>query len=178
MRRAITIVATALLLSACGGRDKAGNASEAKAGGEAPAGAAAAAVSFRPGEWETTVEVTRLEMTNGPRLPEGMTPPLPPPTTIRSCMTPEQASRPNANFLTGSGERAGCNYENFSMAGGRIQGTVTCTREGTTMRSAMTGQYTPDSVQTTSESEITANGVVMNTAGRTTSRRIGDCPAS
>ncbi|MEA3029425.1 MAG: hypothetical protein QOG13_750 [Sphingomonadales bacterium] len=175
MKHKLFAIAT-LLVAACGSQDKAGNGAANAGAGESSA-AGGAAIALTPGEWETIVEVTSLNITGGPQLPGGMTPPLPPPTTVRSCLTPEQAARPNANFLTGSGERGGCNYENFSMAGGRIQGTVTCASEGTTMRTTVNGQFGPDSYETESQSRITSNRMTMETAGRTRSRRVGDCPA-
>jgi hypothetical protein len=114
---------------------------------------------------------------NVPNMPQGVTPPTPPPTTVRSCITPEQAARPNANFLTGSGESGGCNFENFNMAGGRLQGAVTCNAQGTTMRSTFEGQFTPTSYEMTTQVETNAGGMAMNMATRTSARRVGDCPA-
>jgi hypothetical protein len=164
------IVIAILLLAACGSQDKAGNGAAAKAGG-------GATIALAPGQWETIVEVTGLNITGGPRLPGGMTPPLPPPTTVRSCLTPEQAARPNANFLSGSGEGGGCNSENLSMAGGSIQGTITCSSAGATIRTTINGRFGTDSYETESQSRITSNGMTMETTGRTRSRRVGDCPA-
>jgi hypothetical protein len=175
MRHKLIAIAT-VLAAACGSPDKAGNGA-ANAGAGESAATGGTAIALTPGEWETTVDVTGLNIVGGPQLPGGMSPPLPPPTTIRSCLTAEQAARPNANFLTGSGERGGCNYEDFSMAGGRIQGTVTCSSGGTTMRTTMNGRFGADSYETESQSRITTNGMTMETAGRTRSRRVGDCPA-
>jgi len=168
--------AATLLLAACGSPDKAGNGAAA-AGASESASAGGGTIALTPGEWESTVEVTQLNIISGPRLPGGMTQPLPPTTTIRSCLTPEQAARPNANFLTGSGESGGCNYENLSMAGGRIQGIVTCAGEGMTIRTTVTGRFTADSYETESQSRMTSEALTMETSGRARSRRIGDCPA-
>ncbi len=188
MKTIVTAAVAALLLASCGGRDQAGNQAAGGEGGNAAAGGeaavqggaggpAGATISLQPGQWETRVEVLRLDMANMPNMPAGMTTPLPPPTTIRSCLTPEQASQPNANFLTGSGEQGGCTYENFSMTGGRIQGTVTCNSQGTTARTTMNGRFAGDSYEMESESRVSANGATIDTASRVTSRRIGDCPA-
>lgn len=186
MKRAIT-AAAALLIVSCGSQEKAGNGSAEgnAAGAAAPAtegggggGGGAATASLAPGEYETTIEVLRINMVNGPNLPAGMTTPVPPPTTVRSCLTPEQARRPNANFLTGSGAQAGCNYENLTMDGGRIQGAVTCSNQGTRMRATMNGQFGADGYTMESDSRIEADGMTMETASRITSRRIGDCPAT
>ena len=159
--------APALLLIACGGEGGGGNAAEG-GGGEA------AAVAFQPGQWETTVHVTRI---NVPNMPKGMNPPMPPPTTVRTCLTAEQARAPNANFLTGSGESGGCTSENFSMADGRITGTVQCNAQGSTMRSTLDGRYTATSYEMTMQTQTQAQGMSMDMEARTTARRVGDCPA-
>ena len=187
MKRIVTAAVAALLLASCGSRDQAGNGGAGGEGGNAAAGGEAAAeggagpggatVSLQPGQWETTVEVLRLNMANMPNMPAGMTTPLPPPTTVRSCLTPEQARQPNANFMTGSGDQGGCTFENFSMAGGRISGTVTCNSQGTSMRTTMNGRFAADSYEMESESQVSANGATIDTASRIVSRRIGDCPA-
>lgn len=184
MRRPI-LAGAALLAAACGSQEKAGNAAAeaneaapAADGGAAPAaGGGGAALALTPGEYETRIEVLRINMLDAPGLPKGMTSPLPPTTTVRSCLTPEQTRRPDANFLTGSGAQGGCAYENFSMAGGRIQGSVVCNNAGTRMRTTMNGQFTPQGYQMESESRVEGNGVTMETASRITTRRLGDCAA-
>jgi hypothetical protein len=185
MRIAATTAAI-LMLAACssgggsGNEQAPANEAGAAAGGEAGAsdtggaGGGAASLALQAGEWETTVQVTSMSM---PNMPQGATTQTPPPTTIRSCITPEQAARPNANFLTGTGETGGCNFENFSMAGGRLQGAVTCNAQGTTMRSTFEGQFTATSYEMTTQVESNAGGMAMNMATRTTARRVGDCPA-
>jgi hypothetical protein len=129
---------------------------------------------MQPGEWETTVEVVRME---APNMPQGMNMPMPAATTIRTCLTAEQVSRPNAGFLTGKGDASGCTYENFSMAGGRIQGSVQCSSQGTTMRSTFNGQFSATSYEMTQQVETGAQGMTMEMESRTSGRRIGDCPA-
>lgn len=182
MRIAATTAAV-LMLAACSGGGGGNEQAPVNAAGNSAAGnesggeageSGAASVSLLPGEWETTVQVTRMSVAN---MPQGVNPPTPPPTTVRSCITPEQAARPNANFLTGSGETGGCTYQDFSMAGGRMQGTITCTAQDTTMRSTFNGQFTPASYEMTTQVETQAGGMTMNMETRTTARRVGDCPA-
>lgn len=171
MRKTTSTIAV-LLLAACSGQS--GN-EQAATNGASESGSAS--VALQPGQYETTVEVTRVAMANMPNMPAGMTPPTPPPTTVRSCLTPEQAARPNANFLSGSGDTGGCEYSNFSMDGGRMRGTVECSSEGSTMRSTFDGRLSGDGYQMTSQAQVTASGMTMEMDTRTTSRRIGDCPA-
>lgn len=177
MRRSITAIA-ALLLVSCGGQDQAGNAStegnEAATASGGDGGGGAAAASFEPGQWETTTAVTRLNMAG---MPAGVTPPMPPQTTISYCMTPDKARRPDANFLTGSSEGSGCSYTDFTMSGGRIQGIVQCNQQGTSMRTAMSGRFTATGYEMTQQVQVTAGGITTDMESRTTGRRVGDCPA-
>ena len=167
--------AAALLLAACGSQDEGGK-SEAGEAGKAAAGEAAGSggVSFEPGLWETTVQVVSMNM---PNMPAGMSAPMPPPTTTTYCMTPEQAARPSADMLTGSGASGGCTYENFSMTNGRLQGAVQCSQEGASMRSTMDGRFSANDYEIDTQVQTDTGGVTTRMEARTTGRRIGDCPA-
>lgn len=173
MRGSIAAVAV-LLLASCGGPS--GNRQKAEAGNAAtpaPSGAVAA-VAMQPGQWEITTEVLRMEV---PNMPKGVSAPTPPPTTVRTCLTPQQASAPSGGFLTGSGESGGCTTQNMSMSGGRIQGTVQCDQQGSTMRSTMDGQFSPTGFEVNQRVETSAQGMNMTMQSRTSGRRVGDCPA-
>ena len=177
MRRSLTAIA-ALLVISCGSQDQAGNASAggnegAPASGGADGGGTASA-SFQPGQWETTTEATRLSMAG---MPAGVTPPMPPPTTVSYCMTPDKARRPDANFLSGSGQDGGCSYTDFTMSGGRIEGVVQCNQQGTSMRTTMSGRFTAASYEMNQQVQVTAGGVTTDMESRTTGRRVGDCSA-
>lgn len=168
MRKSSAAIAV-LLLAACGGQSGNEQGAEGEAGG-----AAGASVSLQPGQWEMTTEVVSM---NIPNMPAGMTPPMPPPTTVRTCLTPEQAAAPGGDFITGSGEGGGCRSENMSMENGRIQGTVQCQAEGGSMTAAVSGQFTPTSYEINQQVETSAEGMTMEMESRTTGRRVGDCPA-
>jgi hypothetical protein len=173
--RGSIIAISAILLAACG--SEAGN-EQAAANKAAPAssgggGMAAGAMTMQPGQWEIRTEVGRMEV---PNMPAGMSPPTPPPTTVNTCLTPEQARAPSGDFLTGSGQAAGCTTENMSMAGGRVRGIVQCNQQGTTMRSTMDGQFSPTSFEINQRVETSAQGMNMTMESRTTGRRTGDCP--
>jgi len=178
MTRGSTAALAALLLASCGGES--GNRQAADGGtagtnaaAAAPATAAGgAAVALQPGQWEITTAVLRMEV---PNMPSGISPPTPPPTTVRTCLTPQQASAPNGGFLTGSGEGGGCTSQNMSMAGGRIQGVVQCNSQGSTMRSTMEGRFSATSFEVNQHVETAAQGMNMNIESRTSGRRVGDC---
>lgn len=182
MKRVTMAAAAVLMLAACGGRsdgeaDKAGN--EAAAAGDAEdaaAGGEAGAVAMAPGQWEMRVEIAAMEV---PGMPQGAMPQIPA-TTIRHCVTPEEAGRPGAGFLTGNQDAAqnDCTYENFSTANGRVQGTVTCRVAEGTMRTTMDGRITPTSIEMTQQMEMSGTGMPnTRTESRVTGRRVGDCEA-
>jgi hypothetical protein len=173
MRRSIAIAA--VLVASCGGPS--GNRQAAEDGNAAtPAGGGGttAAVAMQPGQWEIVTEVVRMDV---PNMPKGVSAPTPPPTTVRTCLTPQQAGAPSGGFLTGSGEGGGCTSRNMSMAGGRIQGVVQCDQQGSTMRSTMDGRFSPTSFEVNQQVETSAQGMNMTIQSRTSGRRVGDCPS-
>src|SRR3954468_8470010 len=102
LRIAATI---ALLLAGCGSRSAdqqaTGNTPAAgQAASTAPAGGSGG-LNIQPGEWEITMEMQAAEVSG---MPAGVHMPQIPPTTTRSCLTPAQVGRANANFLTRSGD--------------------------------------------------------------------------
>lgn len=169
----------ALLLVSCsgGGGDKqaeSGGGNEATAADTGGAGLAGANVAMQPGEWEITTQILSMDI---PNMPQGVQSSIPAATTIRNCVTPEKASRPSADFLSGKGENSGCVVDNMSTAGGRIDGTIRCESQGTTTRVTMNGQMTPTSMEITQRIEANAQGMNMNMEGRVTGRRVGECRA-
>jgi hypothetical protein len=136
-----------------------------------------AAVQIEPGLWEATSEVINVSAPNLPR--EVMTQMVGRETSVRNCITPEQAARPDANFLTAQ-EGSNCTYSDFSMRNGRLQGVMTCSGGGLPgeMRTTMNGQYGPRSYDITMRMETSGmpQGADMTIEARTTGRRVGACP--
>lgn len=177
MRR--LIAGAALALAACGSQGKGGNAAAesnvaAPAAPAASAGEVAATVSFQPGEWETTTTISRMNISG---MPAGVAPPTPPPVTLRYCMTPEQASRPNADVLIGKSEGSGCTFSDFSMTGGRLRGIVQCNQAGAVTRVTMDGRFTPTDYEINQQIQAQAAGVSTDMTSTTRARRVGNCPA-
>jgi len=133
-------------------------------------------VQIRPGLWESTSEVLNVTAPNLPREVQNRM--KGPSTTTRHCITAEQASRPDANFLATRQEN--CTYRDFSMRDGRMQGTMTCSSgdmpgEAT---AAMSGQYGPESYDMRMRMEMEGPAdSTMTIETRASGRRLGECPA-
>jgi hypothetical protein len=100
---------------------------------------------------------------------------------VRGCVTPAQAARPEATFLTRqAGSR--CTYRDFAMRGGRLRGEMRCTGGGLpgSMTTTMDGQYGPRGYDVRMRMTSTGmpEGANMIIDTRTIGRRIGDCPTA
>ena len=181
MKAMILTAATGLLLlSACG-------KSEEKAAVDGSLSAddvadAAAALKLTPGQWETTMEIIDVKMEG---LPEGapggmMNNMIGTKTTIKSCITPEQAEKPNAEFLSAQKD-ANCSYSTFDMSGGLIKAAMTCSskEQPGEVKLNMTGKYGSGSYEMNQDMSMAGfqPGMAMAMKSKVTGRHIGDCPA-
>ena len=160
MRHSIAIAA-ALALAGLG----AGYAGKAaiSAGGEEPP-----TVSMQPGEWETTTTIVRMSV---PGMPLDI--PLPPPSTARNCLTPEQAASPQV--VTGIGD-PNCTQQNGSAEAGRIRISLQCRTPETTTETTIDGHYTATTFDATQQTRMQMQETTVEFHARTAGRRIGDCP--
>jgi len=184
---AIMLAGSALLaLGACGkSEDKPGNgAGETQSVQEIAA--QVKKISLQPGEWETTSEIVEAKIENAPEgMPAGMMDAMKGrKTTVKNCITPEQAENPGADFLTAQKDGR-CTYSGFEMSGGTIKGTVTCAGgEGGTATMKMEGIYTPASYTTTVSMVSAGMGgaqakdMTMHMTTKVSGKRIGECPAT
>lgn len=139
------------------------------------------AVKLQPGQWETTVEILDVKMEG---LPEGapagmMNNMIGTTTTVKSCITKEQAEKPNADFLSAQKD-ANCTYSSFDMSGGLIKAAMSCSgkdRPGE-LKLNMTGKYGTDSYEMNQEMNMAGfqPGMSMAMKSKVTGRHIGDCP--
>jgi hypothetical protein len=172
MRNCLIAGAATLALAACGpaeqqeGRDMTPDEVASELAG----------VQIEPGLWESSAEIIEVE---APGMPlEVVAQRKGPRGSSRSCITAEQAQRPDANFLAAQQE-SDCTYRDFSMRDGRMSGTMTCTGgagEGE-MQMQMEGEYGPRSydMTMTMAGEGMGDGQQMTMRVRTQARRIGDC---
>jgi hypothetical protein len=158
------ILATAVLLAACG-------ADEEKM---------TSGMILQPGEWNISVEDVaqnipygegsiQYELTNQVSGPRG---------GFQGCLSPTDAVRPPAEFLTGNFHARGCAYQEFSATGGRLRAVAVCANEG--MRFDFAGDFAATSfeISTTSAHRATAQSKIafpLDTETRTIGRRVGAC---
>lgn len=144
-------------------------------------------VSLQPGEWESTQEIVDVKIEGAP---EGTPPNMldgmkGQKQTARNCITPEQAANPSADFLTAQKD-SNCTYSGFEMAGGKIEGKVSCPApQGQQGKADVTidGSYSETEYAVNMEMQAAGSGgagadqMKMHMVMKTTGKRIGDCPA-
>jgi len=198
MKTRLILGAAALALASCGssGGDKAGEggngsasvgAANRSAAAEAPSTAAPSGGGgggdfIQPGEWETKVESMEVD---APGMPQGVKDMMADAmgsmkTTIRDCVTPEEAKRPNADLFAGK-DKGNCTSSDFSMSGGRMRGTISCPAgdgQPGSMTMVMDGQFSPQSYTVNQNMTTDAGGSKMTIKARVSGRRLGECTAA
>lgn len=168
--RVAALAAGAAALAACGAGESRNMSAEEVA-------AELRTVRIEPGLWEVTSIVTGASGPNLPRAAEARIKGHR--RTLRNCITPAQAARPEANFLRIQ-EDGHCTYRDFSMRGGRVRGEMMCSGAGQpgTMTTRMEGRHGPRDydmrMRMTSTGMPEGANMIIDT--RTIGRRIGDCP--
>ncbi|MFL6859102.1 MAG: DUF3617 domain-containing protein [Allosphingosinicella sp.] len=173
--RWMATAALALALGACGKNGDGGNAAAGKGPtAAAPSSAPSGAARLRPGLYETAMEMTISGLP--PEVAKAMAAHK---TTGRSCVTAEDANRPNGDLFGGK-QAEGCTQKDVVYGGGRIHGTMSCApkRNGEPASSfTMDGSYSGDGFDVRMKIVTAAEGRNMVMEGHTIGRRVGDCPA-
>jgi hypothetical protein len=136
---------------------------------------AASDLKPRPGRWESAMKIEKMDLPGmPPQAQAAMQKSLGTVKTFATCLTPEQVSRPNAGFFGSPG--SGCTYQHFTMAGGKIDAEMTCSREAMQMHMTMQGTYSNDiySIRVNNQGAM-GPGKTMSTTMAVDSRRVGDC---
>jgi Protein of unknown function (DUF3617) len=141
-------------------------------------------VSLQPGQWETTMRFTSIEV---PGIPEAQLAPMRAamgqPQTRSECMTPEQAANPAGNMLNQGGNGGNCQFSENTFAGGTIRVHGTCQQPGRgSAQMTLDGSYTATTMEARITSHVTPppgtpgpQSVTMS--GTLSGRRTGDCAA-
>lgn len=192
MRNCIALPFAALALAACSGGQSTNES--AAATGEvsltnatpaevaAQAQAAGTATKLDPGQWEIKVETVSVD---APGIPAGpardqMTAAMKKASsTVSNCITKEQAEKPSGELFTGGAQNQ-CTYEKFSMAGGKIDSSMTCAGQGGAGKTNVTmkGDIKPTEFNIDSNVKTEAPGMgAISIVTKTSGRRTGECKA-
>ena len=183
MRNYVLAVSAALALAACGS-ENADTDGDGKISQD-EVNAAVSAVEITPGEWENTVEFVDIQFDESKLPPEaaeflvpmlnGMKGQV---QTNKSCVTPEQASQPQAEMFSGNDE-ADCEYTKFEFSGGKMDMAMTCNDPAS--GSALitnTGTYTEDEYDMNMTIELQDEEIgTMTITANSKGELLGDCPA-
>lgn len=144
-------------------------------------GVGGGAVSLQPGQWETTVQFTSIDIPGAPpEMMNSMREMMSRPQTRSECITPEQAANPTGNMVT-QGAGNNCQFSESTFAGGTIRVRGTCQQPGQgSAQMSMEGSYTATTMQAQITSEVQgaagAQGPqTVRMSGTFASRRTGEC---
>lgn len=177
MRLMICMVGAALV-AGCGQSDSdvdMRNASVSDVANEV-ADAADSGEMIRPGKWETT---TTIESFDAPGMPPQVREAMRQanqPTTDSNCVTEEDVKNPRGKMFTGADKS--CRYDRFTMGGGKIDATMTCTADGGSQTARLEGSYSANRYTMKMSSQVRGGEsgdatMVM----RIDAKRVGQCTA-
>ena len=135
----------------------------------------------RAGKWSSTVTIDEMSAPGmPPQAAAQMKSMMAKSHNVESCLTPEEAKKPKPDFF--SGKDNGCRYDNFTMAGGKIDMTMRCSgghAMGTGTIMHMTGTYAPDAYHMAMENHVETGTKVgtMVMKMHVDAKRIGECDA-
>lgn len=174
--QAALILASVALLGGCD-QHKAVDVKNA-APGDVAAKVADAGMQFTPGAWETTVSIKDFSVDGMPpemaaAMKQAMAQRGGEASKTRTCLTPEKAAKPDSGFF--GKHNKDCVYKDFSMGGGKIAGTMTCSEHGGSQTVTMDGTYTPDSYSMDMKMAGNQDGKTMTTHIVAVAHHVGDC---
>jgi len=182
--RPFTILLTLLPLAACnsGPSVTATNATQAEVQEKVAAASAASGTPMvEPGRWEGKVTMHDIDLPNMPAQAKAqMKAQMGQGQSFISCVTPEDVKEQKA-FFTGDGNDKSCKYDRFVLAGGKVDGAMTCDHGGgNKMRMTMSGVYAPQSyrMDMSSRAEGTAPMGAMSMRMTVEAKRVGTCRGS
>lgn len=176
MRAAIALIPL-LMLASCG--DDATVEKKNASTSEVAQSVADAGMKLNPGRWELTMQFKKFEVEGmPPEAKAAMSKMLGERRTFASCLTREEAEKPDGKFFGQQGED--CRYDSFTMGGGKIDATMTCKGSGedagNTAKMTLAGTYGPDTYDMSMDMNGTApNGKKMVMQMGLVSKRTGEC---
>lgn len=135
---------------------------------------------FNPGKWETRVELIDTQIPGIERLPPQLAAQMKSKMAeahiSSSCMSPEDAKRPDAKVIAGR-DKGNCTFEHFNLAGGKIDAKMTCSEPNGATEMTLNGTFTRDTMDEVAEMTMAMPSGQMHTKMKITARRVGDCTA-
>lgn len=131
---------------------------------------------IKAGKWLSQVTLEEVEAPGmPPQVREQMKGMLAGQQSYESCLTPEQAKRPNEDFFAGQDNQ--CRYEHFKMGDGKIDARMRCSQSGMSQVMELAGTYTTDAYQLRMSTKTEAAGAAsgMSMRMRVDSKRVGEC---
>lgn len=173
MRRASSLLASCCLgLAACGssGGDTTGGGD---GGANARASAAAAEFRMTPGQYRSTVTVTKFTAEG---LPPQMAQMMGQARSFDYCITPEQAAG-GIEAVKRQMAEGNCTYERFNAAGGAVDAVFSCSSApGMTLRASSKGTYSDSGSNVAVVADMTMpGGKAIHMEQTVSAERIGDC---
>ena len=178
------VAATALMLGGCEKKVEMTNASA-----EDVAKAMKDQDSFKPGQWNTTVEIIDVKLEGLPPKDAEMASMMAKAMkgkkqSQESCLTPEQAKKPVTEMFAGK-DKGICTYDKFSMVAGKMDAVMVCAPPGGgagKMQLTLDGDYKAESYAVNVQMKGTdmpgsPPGASMTMFGKNTGTRMGDCKA-
>lgn len=132
-----------------------------------------------PGQWQSTVTVSKMDMPGlPPEVMRQMQGELTKPRQTSSCLTPQDAKKPAADFFAGKDSKE-CRYDHFRMADGKLDAKMTCNSGGAAMVAAFDGTYAPETFKLNMTMKGAAGGTtpMPDMALTVDARRTGECTA-
>ena len=142
MKRAMILLAPAVLLAGCNKGVDMKNAAASEVAKQVQA-ATADGQFVSPGHWESTMTMIDMSMPGMP--PEAsarMKSMMGKPRTFASCLTEAEAKKPKEDFFSGGDGK--CRYDHFTMSGGKIDAAMKCGDASAMRTMTMQGTYSPD----------------------------------
>ena len=180
MKRALVLLAPAVLLTGCNKGVELKNASV-----EDVAKATKDAHFIKAGQWATTSEILSVELEGLPPEARQMGAAMAKTMVGRkngfeSCVTEEQSKKPAADLFAGGG-KGNCAYDKFSMSGGKIDAVMNCTSPSGPgkMMMTMNGNYSDEAYSINVAMKMPGSpgmpGSGMMMKAKNSGKRTGEC---
>lgn len=182
MRHAVHFAAMLVViggLSACGGKTvEATNEKPSAVASKVAEAGASGTIRFNPGRWETQIKVIKMDMEGmPPQAKQAMEKMLGKGRTVTSCMTKEEAEKPDGKLFGQADEN--CTYDHFTLGDGKMDAKLTCKTPNGQQVMTMNGTYTGDTYNSSMQMQGPGmGGKAMTMTMELAARRVGDCDGS